>query len=96
MERTTTVNSLEELCDMMCNNRPPKEKEQWWVFTFGSGQEHAGYYVKIRGTYITARSKMFEKYDNKWAFQYSWKEWEDMLNDPCRYWPMEEELEVIE
>lgn len=70
--------------------------EKWWVFTFGSGQQHAGHYVKIRGTYGGAREKMFEKYGKDWAFQYSeeeWRNWE--LNRPI-YVPIEKELEVIE
>lgn len=71
-------------------------KDEWWVCTFGSGQIHAGYYVKIKGTYIEARQKMFERYGNKWAFQYSWEEWERRKKDPYRMYPMEKELEVIE
>ena len=71
-------------------------KEQWWVFTFGCGQPHAGYYVKIRGTFAEAREKMVKKYGIKWAFQRSWEEWEKIVNDPDRWYPLEEELEVIE
>lgn len=54
--------------------------KQWYIFTFGSGQPHAGEYVRIYGTYGSARDKMFEKYGDRWAFQYTeegWKEWED-------------------
>lgn len=96
MERTTTVNSPEEMCDMMCNNQLPEEKEQWWVFTFGCRQENAGYHVRIWGTFFSARDKMFDKYGDKWGFQYSWEEWKEMFNDPGRQWEMERELEVIE
>lgn len=71
-------------------------KEEWWIFTFGSGQEHSGFYVRIWGTFITARAKMVKKYGLHWGFQYSEKEWEDIRSDPMRYWPIEEELEVIE
>ena len=70
--------------------------EEWWYFTFGCGQKHAGYYVKIRGTFNEARKKMYEKYGKNWGFQYSEKQWEEMKNEPTRYWPMEEELEVME
>lgn len=72
------------------------DKEQWWVFTFGCCQPHAGYYVKIRGTFAEAREKMVKKYGIKWAFQRSWEEWEKIVNDPDRWYPLEEELEVIE
>lgn len=55
------------------------EEKQWWTFTFGYGQEHEGKYVKIYGTYDSARKKMFKQYGQEWAFQYSeaeWQEWE--------------------
>lgn len=55
------------------------EEKQWYIFTFGYSQQHQNQYVKIYGTYNSARQKMFDKYGNKWAFQYtedSWKEWE--------------------
>lgn len=69
---------------------------EYWIFTFGSGQQHAGYYVKIRGTFDEARKKMFEKYGKDWGFQYSEEQWEKLKNNPNRWWPMEKELEVIE
>lgn len=53
---------------------------EYYIFTFGQGQEHAGKYVKIYGSYNDARDKMFDRYDDKWAFQYSaeeWKKWEE-------------------
>lgn len=52
---TVQVDSLEDMCDMMCDNNLPKEKEKYYVFTFGVGQKHGGYYVKIKGTYEGAR-----------------------------------------
>lgn len=70
--------------------------ERYWIFTFGGGQPHAGKYVKIRGTHNQARKKMFEKYGDRWGFQYSEKEWKEMEEDPNRHWTMETELEVIE
>ena len=70
--------------------------EQYWIFTFGGDQKHAGKYVKIRGTAVSARDKMFNKYGDKWGFQYSEEEWENMKNDPRRWWDLETELEVIE
>lgn len=71
------VSSLEEMCDLMCDNKLP-EKENW-IFTFGYGQQHEGKYVRVTGTRSEAREKMFNKYGPEWAFQYSeeeWAEWE--------------------
>lgn len=68
----------------------------YWIFTFGSGQEHEGKYVRIKGTYMSARQKMVEKYGTHWAFQYSEEEWEKYRNNPLRMWNMETELETIE
>ena len=70
--------------------------EKWWVFTFGSGQKHAGYYVRIQGTFEAARKKMIEKYGKQWAFQYSQDEWSGLENDPDRPYPLEKLLETIE
>ena len=70
--------------------------EQYWIFTFGVGQEHGGKYVRIKGTYGEAREKMCNKYGNKWAFQYPEEEWDEYKNDPNRDWEMETELETIE
>lgn len=36
MGKTIYVNSLEEMCDLVCDNKIP-EGEQTWIFTFGSG-----------------------------------------------------------
>ena len=69
---------------------------EYWIFTFGTGQEHGGHYVKIYGTHNEARNKMIERYGVKWCWQYSSKEWEDIKNDPNRTFPLETELEVIE
>lgn len=73
-----------------------QQKHEYWIFTFGSGQQHAGYYVKIMGTFGEARQKMIDRYGLKWGFQYSEEEWEKFEQDPNRWWPMEKELEVIE
>ena len=98
----TEISTLEEMCDLMCDNvlpTPKKEKpepEGWWYFTFGFGQPNAGRYVKIWGTFESARYKMIVLYGYKWAFQYSEEEWEKVKNDPNRRWPMETELRTIE
>ena len=96
------IDSLEEMCDLMCDNKLPRrkkmpreKKEGWWVFTFGQGQEHYGYIVKIYGTYYEAREKMFNKYGEACAFQYSLKEWGQWLRTKPPYIPEEKVLEVI-
>ena len=89
------IDTLEDMCDLMCNNyiKEDNKEEQKWVFTFGSGQEHAGHYVTFTGLYNEARQKMYERYGANWGFQYSEQEWEDMKNDPNRLWDMETPLE---
>lgn len=77
IEMMCAASSLEEMCDLMCDNKVPEEKPQTWTFTFGFGQEHEGKYVRIKGTFGEAREKMMEKYGDKWAFQYSEAEWGD-------------------
>jgi hypothetical protein len=81
-----------------CNGTdcPKLPCEEYWIFTFGCGQEHAGRYVKIRGTFNQARQKMMDRYGEQWGFQYSEEKWEEMKNNPNRCWPMETELETIE
>ena len=59
------------------------EKEQWWVFTFGCGQQYAGRYVKFFGTYGVARQKMMDRYGRAWAFQYSEDEWQEVVKRFC-------------
>lgn len=89
------VNSLEEMCDLMCDNKIPKqkkEKEQWYYFTFGCGHKYGGHYVRRYGTYSSARQQMVDDYGVDWGFQYSEKDWKEAENDPNRYWPLETEL----
>lgn len=55
-----------------------------WYFTFGFGQENSGHYVKIRGTFESARKEMFIRFGKAWAFQYSeaeWLKWIDRARD---------------
>lgn len=87
------------------NNRVDSQKQDhsfeevipdWWIFTFGCGQEHAGQCVMIWGTYGSARQKMVNKYGQKWAFQYSLVEWTKRMKDPHRCYPMEKIMEVIQ
>lgn len=47
-----------------------------WHFTFGMNCPLEGYCQPIKAkSYRSAREKMFELHGNKWAFQYSEKEW---------------------
>ena len=46
------------------------EAPQNWYFTFGQGHKHPNGYVMFRGTFAEARTKMFEHFDSRWAFQY--------------------------
>lgn len=73
-----------------------EEQKQKWRFTFGDNHAHPGYCQPIIGTFQSARHKMFELYGDQWCMQYSEKEWNEIENDPDRYWEMEEDLEVIE
>ena len=41
-----------------------------WYFTFGTGQKHAGKYVRIVGTHSSARNEMFSRFGPKWCMQY--------------------------
>ena len=50
------------------------EKTENWYFTFGSGHAHPNGYVKIHGTFNSARDQMHKMYGPKWAFQYNEKE----------------------
>ena len=72
------------------------EKKQIWRFTFGSGQYNESYCQPIFGTLESARVKMISMYGLKWCMQYSEKEWEDIKNDPDRYWEMEKDLKLVE
>ena len=50
------------------NDEKTNPNKQWWIFTFGSGQKHAGHYVKIQGTFNSARQRMIEEYGKAWGF----------------------------
>ena len=85
----------EQMCDAMCDNVIPERKPEWWFFTFGYGQPHAGHYVRIYGTFDSAREKMFRKYGSAWGFQYSEEEWNNWMAEKPDYVPSEELLEEI-
>ena len=46
-------------------------------FTFGVGQGNRMFYVKIVGTYGSARERMFELFGKAWSFQYSEKQFNE-------------------
>ena len=71
MGKEVYIENAEQLCDLMCDNKLPKENERWWIFTFGCGMEHAGCYVRIYGTFSKAREKMFERFGEEWCMQYT-------------------------
>lgn len=48
----------------------PVEKTEDWFFTFGGGHAHPLGYVKIHGTFSSAREEMVRRYGNKWSMQY--------------------------
>lgn len=53
---------------------PTEDEVRDWVFTFGCGQEHAGHYRVIQGTFNSAREKMCFLHGNQWSMQYRDKE----------------------
>lgn len=54
-----------------------RQSTKLWYFTFGFGQRNEGCYTILRGTEEETRAEMFRRYGNKWANQYSSKEWFD-------------------
>ena len=73
-----------------------ENEKEYWIFTFGCGQPHAGHYVKIYGTYEETRAKMFERFGSQWGFQYSAKSWADWEKNRPPYCEPEKELGVID
>jgi len=46
------------------------ELERPWFFTFGQGHTAPNSYVRIVGTFMSARREMMRRYDRKWSHQY--------------------------
>lgn len=64
-----------------------------YIFTFGSGQQNAGHYVRIEGDFGTAREEMVSRFGLEWGFQYSEEEWEDWCKKARQVgFPIETEL----
>lgn len=49
---------------------PDIKDVEMYAFTFGSGQQHEGCYVVIKGSFMSAREKMHKRFGNKWSHQY--------------------------
>lgn len=69
--------------------------QQWFVFTFGSGQPNEGKYVRVFGTFEEARVKMIEKYGRQWGFQYTSEQWSNWIHSKPEWLPAETLLEEI-
>jgi hypothetical protein len=57
--------------------RETREDERGWIFTFGEGHVHpltnedlSGRFVRIKGTFMSARQQMLDAFGAKWAGQY--------------------------
>ena len=48
----------------------PVEELQDWLFSFGYGHAHPQKFIRIYGTFDSAREEMLRRYGNKWSFQY--------------------------
>lgn len=45
-----------------------------WIFTFGVNDPAGHHFVRIHGTFHSAREEMVRRYERKWAFQYESEE----------------------
>lgn len=59
------------------------ESEQEWLFTFGSGQQHDGRFVRIFGSFEDARERMCRVFGTAWCDQYDWRRF-DQLGMPAQ------------
>jgi hypothetical protein len=60
--------------------------EQEYYFTWGFGQGHDNCFIKIYGTYDSARAEMARRFGTKWAFQYGESGWfKDGISQQQRY-----------
>ena len=86
------INISEHTNVLLTREIPDANKEQWYRFTFGCGQKHAGHFVKFYGTFSEAREQMCKKYGTDWCFQYSEKEWQDNIERAKGQYEVETEL----
>lgn len=61
-----------------CLDQPEQEPSQEWLFTFGSGQQHDGRFVRITGTHASARARMVEVFGTAWCDQYDWRRFDEL------------------
>ena len=65
------------------------------IFTFGSGQKHEGYFVRITGTDRNdCRRQMFERFGDEWGFCYTEEQWERWKREKPFWVPLETELKI--
>lgn len=93
----TSDNKLPSGIEIKCHScKKINTTDEVWIFTFGQSREvygeRANHFVRIAGTYSEARAEMVNRYGDRWAFQYSEREWRQMQEAPDRYWPMETEF----
>ena len=62
------------------------EKKEKWYFTFGVGTPYRGRHVVIEGTADSTREEMWERFGPKWAFQYTEKQYTEII----KRWPTTE------
>lgn len=74
------------------------EPKYIWYFTFGCGQENAGYCLPIRASNEEiARNEMIKRFGTGWAFCYTEKQWAKAKEEePTKPWSLERELEIVE
>lgn len=65
-----TLNERAVMVQLQLIPPPDAEVEKDCYFTFGSGQAFPNGYVKIRGTFSSARQAMFDRFGPKWSMQY--------------------------
>ena len=54
------------------------EPSQEWLFTFGSGQQHDGRFVRIIDTWLEARKRMNRIFGHAWCDQYDWRRFDEL------------------
>lgn len=61
---------MTDLCIKFDLSKEQQEIEQSWLFTFGFGHAHPNKFVRIFGTFFSAREEMMRRFGPQWAFQY--------------------------
>ena len=74
-------------------------QDELYVFTFGDCHKYAGRYLVLKGTFNETRKKAFELFGDKWAFQYTMEEWNNVINKLKQEYPfakLEKEITLKE